>query len=316
MWAFALLALVCVPVMGLATSLEMKKIYGEDEGVENKNLDSSSPGGIIVETLLNMGTVSALTLQEERYKNFKESLSNSETHYVREGLNQGALAGFSICIQQWINAALFYFGAWLMFKNPDRYDFKDFLTAMFAILFSLFGLGAAFQDITDRKETEKSAARIFYLLDRQSAIDPLSEEGKILDTTNKPKSMKKKKSKRSSSKKLLVEDDNAEDGAAENEDALPVEQADEAEDAAPKKPKSVKKSKRASSKKLLTEENDEKQDIDAEQTVEEVAKEEHTEEEKPKSVKKKSAKKKSTKKKKEASAQNDEEGDGDDAVVE
>jgi ATP-binding cassette subfamily B (MDR/TAP) protein 1 len=52
---------------------------------------------------------------------------------------------------------------------------------MFAILFSLFGLGAAFNGLSDRKETELSAGRIFYLLDRESAIDPLSEEGKKLD---------------------------------------------------------------------------------------------------------------------------------------
>jgi len=44
----------------------------------------------------------------------------------------------------------------------------------------LFGLGAAFQDISDRKEVEKAAGRIFYLLDRKSEIDPLSEEGKML----------------------------------------------------------------------------------------------------------------------------------------
>jgi hypothetical protein len=45
----------------------------------------------------------------------------------------------------------------------------------------LFGLGAAFQDISDRSELEKSAGRIFYLLDRKTAIDPLGEGGKKLE---------------------------------------------------------------------------------------------------------------------------------------
>merc|ERR1711939_1193946 len=80
-------------------------------------------------------------------------------------------------LQQWIYALQFWFGGWLTFKFPDKYAFDDFLIAMFALLFGLFGLGIAFQDITDRKETEKSASRIFYLLDRESEIDPLSEEG-------------------------------------------------------------------------------------------------------------------------------------------
>ena len=89
MWEFALLAILCIPLMGFATTLEMKTMLGEDEGKENAKDESSSPGGIVVETLLNMGTVSALTMEEERFKNFKEALNNSDEHYVREGFHQG-----------------------------------------------------------------------------------------------------------------------------------------------------------------------------------------------------------------------------------
>jgi ATP-binding cassette subfamily B (MDR/TAP) protein 1 len=74
-----------------------------------------------------------------------------------------------------------WWGGYLLFHYPDKFGFKDFLISNFALLFSLFGLGAAFQGLSDRKETEKSAGRIFYLLDRQSEIDPLSEDGKKLD---------------------------------------------------------------------------------------------------------------------------------------
>ena len=95
----------------------------------------------------------------------------------------GVLAGLSMFLQQGINALLFYIGGWIMFRFPDSFDLNDFLIANFAILFGLFGLGAAFQDIADRKETEKSASRIFYLLDRKSEIDPLSEEGKVLNAS-------------------------------------------------------------------------------------------------------------------------------------
>jgi hypothetical protein len=35
--------------------------------------------------------------------------------------------------------------------------------------------------MSDRKEVVKSAGRIFYLIDRKSEIDPLSESGLILD---------------------------------------------------------------------------------------------------------------------------------------
>jgi ATP-binding cassette, subfamily B (MDR/TAP), member 1 len=180
MWPFALLALACVPLMGFATSMEMKTLLGADDGGDSAD-ELNSPGGIVVETLLNMGTVSALNLEEERYKNFEGALSTSDPNAVKDGLTQGFLAGLSMFIQQWINAIQMWWGGWLLFNYPDLYKFDDFLVSNFALLFSLFGLGAAFQDISDRKETEQSASRIFYLLDRQSQIDPTSEEGKKLD---------------------------------------------------------------------------------------------------------------------------------------
>jgi hypothetical protein len=74
--------------MGFATSLEMKSFFGEDEGVENGNDETTSPSGIAVETLLNMGTVSALTMEEERFNMFKEALINSDEHYIRDGFHQ------------------------------------------------------------------------------------------------------------------------------------------------------------------------------------------------------------------------------------
>jgi len=209
MWPFAFVALASIPLMGFATSLDMKQFMGEDEKQESGDIDASTPSGIVVETLLNMGTVSALTMEEARFKNFKELLNKSDEHYVRDGFHQGGLAGLSQFIQQWITAALFYWGGWLLMQYPDRYDFKDFLISNFAIIFSLFGLGAAFQDMSDRKQMEASASRIFYLLDRVSLIDPLSKEGEILNTSvDRPIRRKSsKKAKRKSTMLPIVEAD-------------------------------------------------------------------------------------------------------------
>ena len=74
--------------MGFATTLDMKNMLGDDEGVESGNDVTTSPSGIVVETLLNMGTVSALTMEEERFNIFKEALNNSDEHYIRDGFNQ------------------------------------------------------------------------------------------------------------------------------------------------------------------------------------------------------------------------------------
>jgi len=179
MWQFALLAIGCIPIMGFATSMEMKKMLGEDLGDEDGADGQNSPGGVIVETLLNIRTVSALTLEKKRYEDYKRALEREEPNVVKDSFMSGLTSGLSMFIQQWVNALQLWFGGYLLFTF-DEYELKDFLIANFAILFSLFGLGAAFQDISDRKEVEKAAGRIFYLLDRKSEIDPLSEEGKML----------------------------------------------------------------------------------------------------------------------------------------
>ncbi len=182
MWPFALLAIGCIPLMGFATSIEMKQMLGEDESNEDKSDEDNknSPGGVLVETLLNMRTVSALTLEQQRYNDYESALQRSDPNSGTALLITGMTGGVSMFIQQWINALQLWFGGWLLVKFPEDYEFRDFLISNFAVLFSLFGLGAAFQDISDRKEVEKSAGRIFYLLDRKSEIDPLGTDGKVL----------------------------------------------------------------------------------------------------------------------------------------
>jgi ATP-binding cassette subfamily B (MDR/TAP) protein 1 len=82
--------------------------------------------------------------------------------------------------EQWVNALQFWWGAWLMYKYPGAFTFNEFLVAMFALLFSLFSLGAAAQGLTDKKKAEAAAGRLFYIINRESAIDPLNPSGKKL----------------------------------------------------------------------------------------------------------------------------------------
>jgi ATP-binding cassette subfamily B (MDR/TAP) protein 1 len=181
MWPFALLSVAIIPLMGFATAMEMKRFLGEDEGGNEAVDGTDSPGGIIVETLLNIRTVSALTLEEQRCKDYEAALAKVDGNVMKDSFISGVLSGLSIAIQQWVNALQFWWGGWLMYKFPDLYDFNSFLISMFALLFSLFALGAAAQGATDKKKAEAAAGRLFYLINRESANDPLGTDGKKLD---------------------------------------------------------------------------------------------------------------------------------------
>lgn len=104
MWPFALLSIGIIPFMGFATALEMKRFLGEDEGGAEAVDGTDSPGGIIVETLLNIRTVSALTLEEQRCKDYEAALAKVDGNVLKDSAVSGSLSGLSIAIQQWVNA--------------------------------------------------------------------------------------------------------------------------------------------------------------------------------------------------------------------
>jgi ATP-binding cassette, subfamily B (MDR/TAP), member 1 len=91
--------------MGFATSMEMKRFLGEDEGVDAAD-NLNTPGGVIVETLLNMRTVAALTLEGQRFRDYEHALLRSEPNYKLDALASGVIGGMSMFIQQWINVSV------------------------------------------------------------------------------------------------------------------------------------------------------------------------------------------------------------------
>lgn len=177
MWPFALLALACVPFMGAAMSLRVKKVMGVDESSNDggQSDELNHPSGIIVETLLHMRTVSALNLEKQRYEAFERALGQSSrvTDHLRHVRWAAFSDGLGRAVQRWIVGLEMWFGGYLMYKFPDDYDFHDFMVAIMAMLFALIGFGAALSAATNRDEAKESASRIFYLLDRKSAIDQL-----------------------------------------------------------------------------------------------------------------------------------------------
>jgi hypothetical protein len=71
---------------------------------------------------------------------------------------------------------MFYFGSWLLLNRG--YEVRDFLISLFGLMLSLTGLAAATAGLTDAEKAKEAADRIFELIERQSEIDPLTDEGK------------------------------------------------------------------------------------------------------------------------------------------
>lgn len=157
--------------------MEMTMYYGEDEG-DDEEMDANSPGGIVIESLSNIRTVASLTLEEDRAEQYVHALEHENPHPNRTNIAKGGAAGVGQFVQMWGTAMMFWWGGWLLANYSGLYSYRDFLISMFALFFSLYGLTIASQNAVDRDKAKRAAARIFELTDRQSLIDPLSDEGK------------------------------------------------------------------------------------------------------------------------------------------
>jgi len=72
---------------------------------------------------------------------------------------------------------MFWWGGWLLLNYPETFSYQSYLISMFALFFSMYGLTVAAEGAVNREKAKAAAHRIFALTDRQSLIDPLSEEG-------------------------------------------------------------------------------------------------------------------------------------------
>lgn len=177
MWPYALICIACMVPIVYSQKLRSKSLAGEDAGGEKH----TSSGAIAMETLLNMRTIAALGLEGEKMEAFEAAVNDNQTNAAFLSAFAGFMSGIGMLIQRWVNAALYFWGGYLLITYPENFEFNGFLVAQFSFLFSSFGLGSALQDIEDRAEVEASTKWIFSILDRQSLIDPLSDEGKKLN---------------------------------------------------------------------------------------------------------------------------------------
>lgn len=76
---------------------------------------------------------------------------------------------------------MFWWGGWLLFHFPSAFTFRGYMISMWALFISIMGLMIAFEGVVDHEEAKKAAARIFETTDRISKIDPLGDEGTILE---------------------------------------------------------------------------------------------------------------------------------------
>ncbi|XP_051576413.1 ATP-dependent translocase ABCB1 isoform X8 [Myxocyprinus asiaticus] len=171
-WQLTLLILACVPFLMVANFIKMRSMSGH-ASKDQSALEMS--GKISTETVENFKTVVALTLEDNFYNKFIDSLSKP----YRSSLCKAPIYGLTFALAQAItylvNAAIFRFGAWLIAHCYTEYE--NVFLVFFVIVFAAMNIGQSSSFAPDFAKAKAAAGRILMLLDKKPAIDIYDESG-------------------------------------------------------------------------------------------------------------------------------------------
>lgn len=149
---------------------------GEDDGTYKQENEKSS-GQIVIETLSNIRTVASFGIENARSKKYLETLQAEEPSSISINMRKASM-GLGQLIRVWCLALFFWWGGHILHSQPNEYTLRDFLISMFSLLFSVSGMAVSMQGVSDPKVAKEAAKRVFELMERRSAIDPLSKDGR------------------------------------------------------------------------------------------------------------------------------------------
>lgn len=75
-------------------------VTGADEGDDSVE-DENSPGGIVIESLLNIRTIASLTMEEKKLVEYSDALFRENKHPLRNNFIKGSGSGLGQFFQYW-----------------------------------------------------------------------------------------------------------------------------------------------------------------------------------------------------------------------
>ncbi|MES1909123.1 MAG: hypothetical protein MHM6MM_001924 [Cercozoa sp. M6MM] len=173
-WHLSLTQIVVMPLLVLSMHRWVSAMQGSALAGDKQAIAQAQQ--VMYESLTQRDAVAACCAETRLAQRYWKALSVQ----ARSMRKAAIVAGFNFGVAQFITTASFcvYFlaGAWL-FDN-DYVDFERMQSAVFALRAVAFGLGMLSELAPDMQKAAQATAGVFALIDRQSLIDPLSDEGK------------------------------------------------------------------------------------------------------------------------------------------
>lgn len=175
------LALVCT-----ATLLALLVIMGAGSTgmliFTKRALESSGRSSSLAEEILDaMRTVVAFDAQETLAKKYESLLKESENPGKKAQIAFALMVGGLFCVM-YLNYGLgFWMGSRFLVDDDDSVQVGDILTILMAIILGSYNLGNVAPNGQALGSAIAAASKLYSTIDRESPIDPSSDEGERLD---------------------------------------------------------------------------------------------------------------------------------------
>ncbi|XP_059619981.1 multidrug resistance protein homolog 65 [Phlebotomus argentipes] len=182
-WKLSLVILACLPVLIVCNFFVLKF----QSALTAKELDAYSNAGAVAEEVLSsIRTVVAFGGEEKEAERYAKRLKPAQKAGRRKGAFSGLGEGLLRMFSYSINSLAFWYGVTLILDDRSKEE-KEYTPAILMIVF--FGILVGSENMAKAgpfleafATARASAYSIFKIIDRESAIDPMSGNGKVINT--------------------------------------------------------------------------------------------------------------------------------------